>query len=328
VTVTVDTFFAATAPPEEDPDAVPRDRWDRPLIMQPDGKMLPYHRASSFGSQIDDTYHLVLWQKRQVARGMALSPELVVRANNIGEPQNKHDKDLLNGIVEAAEEAAGSNIKSALGTAIHTATELVDRGESLDGLHPLLRNRAEAYWRFCLEHNAQMTSVETFGVEDVHRVAGTWDRTGWWYGAHKILDVKTSGSMDFAGIVFAVQLAEYAHMKAYDPRTGERTPHEQMDLEQGVIIHVGRELDEPVEAFTVDLDVGWGYAKLVDQVKAAQRYGKKAIREAQIDDIALELVQCETIEQLRETYLEYAEVATQQHRDLAARLAEWIRAAA
>lgn len=319
MSVTAENFFDPVI--DETPAGqVRRDQWDRPLIICPPGMnddwrrkvddLVPYHRASSFGHLLEDTINLDAWGKRQVLRGAALGgPRMAQEILRIGDPDEVRDtpqfkgrKAALDAIVDQAEELAGSHKRSALGTAIHEATERVDRGEMLTGLHPFLINRAEAYWRFCREHDITITSVETFGVEDVHRVAGTWDRTGWWRRKHKILDVKTNRSMEWAGITYAVQVAEYAHMSAYDPATGARTPHEVMDLEQGVIIHVSGDLDGPVNLHPVDIGVGWRWAKLVDMVKAAQREGKKSITLLDEDPLLRAIRSATTVEALYALY--------------------------
>lgn len=339
--MTFDDFFDALPNPE---GQVPRDRWDRPLIKPPDGVephytsgkyagFTPYHRASSFGKQIEDTFYLDQWVSRQVALGVALDTELPGLIRHVGptDPwdgtkidaaEKKRRKDALNELVERAKEASGSNIKSKLGTAIHGATELLDLGETLDGLDPLLVERANAYWRFCRQWGLRMTSVEEFGVEDTNRVAGTWDRTGYAFEVHSILDVKTSGSMDFAGIAFAVQLATYAHAQAYDIPTQTRTPHEQMDLETAWIIHVDRELGGPVELYRVDIAAGWSFAWLVDQVKAAQKAGKSAISREPDDDALQGIARAGDMAQLRAAY---PVGATAKHADLARRVAERVR---
>lgn len=332
--MTPDEFWATPHVPEAEPapeSKVRRDRWDRPLIIQPDGSERAYHRASGFGKQIENTHNLDLWKNRQVARGMAIKPELALAAPHLGEPgkEDKKLKQTWNRIVDQAMDAAGSNVKSALGTAIHEATELVDRGEPISHLSPLLQERALAYWHFCQREGIHPTSVEVFGVDDVHKVAGTWDRTAWWRRRHVIADVKTSGSMDFAGIGFAVQLAEYAHMSAYDFDTGARTPHEHMDLQEGVIIHVDRELHGPVELFTVDLTVGWEYAVLVDQVKKAQREGTSAIRPVQeLDELSASIVAAETEAELHQLWRADGARWRSRHKELASQCVAALQAMA
>lgn len=268
---------------EESEQKIPRDRWDRPLIWLPDGsKRVPYARASSYGGQIEDKSALVKWQMRQVLRGVAIDrtiadrvPAVALdRANQTG-AFSKQDKDTMNALVEQAQEAAGSNDKSGLGTAIHAATEYVDRGESLDGLSPLLVDRANAYYKATREAGIKPLTIEQFGVEDENQVAGTWDRTiaaAWFGGRNRIGDVKTSGSMDFAGIGFMVQLAEYAHMCAYE-LDGTRTPHENIDLDTGVIIHVDRNMGGHVEIFEIDIAAGWQFANLARQIIVSRRRG-------------------------------------------------------
>ena len=285
------SFFTTQVKPvsleEEQEGLVPRDRWNRPLIILPDGsgKTAPYARASSFGGVLEDKSALEKWGKRQMLRGAAIEPSIIDRvphgpARERGGEISYNDKKILNTLVEAADEAVGSSDKASLGTAIHYGTELVDLGGDLSVLSDHVRERADAYHRFCKTWGLRMTSVERFGVEDENRVAGTWDRTGvvpWKPDVACILDVKTSSTMDFAGIGFGVQLAEYAHMSEYDPATGRRTPHENMDLSEAWIIHIGRNMGDPVELFRVDIARGWKYARLVAEVKAARKAGKYLI---------------------------------------------------
>jgi hypothetical protein len=287
-----------SAPVAPTPD-VPRDQYDRPLIKPPAGVEpkytsgkyaghTPYARASSFGGQIEDDTNLVKWQKRQVARGMALrflagelfpsrGPESGLPGDPWDEPTTSQEKRDWNKVAEDAEAAVGSYAKAAIGTAIHACTEAVDHGLPLDDFPPEIRERGEAWRRFCKEYGIEPVTIETFGVEDEHRVAGTWDRTARVFRRLSIGDVKTGSTMDFAGIGYAVQLAEYAHMQAYDPVTGDRTPHEGIDLETAWIFHVDRNVGGPVTLHKVDITVGWRYAQVVNEVMQARRDGTKAI---------------------------------------------------
>lgn len=320
---------------------VPRDQYGHPMILRSDspnshktGKWrgyTPYHRASGFGQQIEDISNLVKWQKRQVARGVCLllndldegqvdvMPPPVIEPDDCEhEPATKQEKEAWNAYAEAAEARVGSYAKAEIGTAIHAATERVDRGESAADMPPLLIDRATAYWRFCKEWGIQPTSIETFGVEDEHEVAGTWDRTGWIFGNHSILDVKTSSSMDFAGIGFAVQLGEYAHMSAYDPVLYTRIPHDVMDLETAWIIHVDRNLGGPVSLHKVDIRVGWEYATIVNQVILARRAGRKAITDVEDDEVMKQIARATDLATLQRIY---DASWTAAHRELASKIA-------
>lgn len=347
---------------EEEAEAqIPRDRWDRPLIWPPGTgpqtharrDMVPYARASSYGGQIEDKSALAQWGKRQMLRGAAIDldryaaemalfregrgphpaspildrvPQGLARVRG-GEIESR-EKKVLDSLVDQADEAVGSSDKAALGTAIHLGTEIIDQGGDLSSQSPLIRERANAYYAKVKEWGIRWTSIELFGVEDENQVAGTWDRAGyipWWSRWFQFIgDVKTSGSMDFAGIGFAVQLASYAHSCAYDIATGTRTPHENMNLEKALIIHVSREMYGPVEMFEVDIATGWQYAKLARQIVIARREGKKSIRE--IHELEVRIMSCITAAELRDLWEETGNVWTQKDRDLADATLAQIRA--
>lgn len=317
----------------EEEGKIPRDRWDRPMIWLPDGsKRVAYARASSYGGQLEDKSALEKWGKRQMLRGAAINPSIIERvpqgpARERGGEVGYQDKKTLDRLVEQADEAVGSQDKAALGTAIHYGTEVVDLGGSLADLTPLVRNRADAYYRACREAGLVMTSVEQFGVEDVNQVAGTWDRLGYvpfWPGKiQRVLDVKTSGSMDFAGIGFAVQLAEYTRMKRYDPETGERVPHETMDLDNAIIIHVDREMDGPVTLHKVDVAAGWRYSQLAREVILARRVGTKVITD--IDELDIVIGAAGSLEELHEAFETTGAGWDAKHRELASMVAARLR---
>lgn len=310
----IDDLMNSVAPavPNAEGD-VPRNHQGSPLIWLPDhSRQAAYNRASSFGKQLEDTYYLDLWQRRQALLGTAANVEIIHSVNAIGptddpainQYEKKRRRDLLNEQVERAHEASGANVKAALGTAIHYGTEVIDAGGDLGQLAPNIRERAEAYWKFCREHGFRMTSIEQFGVEDDNQVAGTWDRVGWAFGKHCVLDVKTSGTMDFAGITFMVQLAEYAHMQWYDPHTGGRTPHDEMDLEVAWIIHVGREPGSPVELYKVDIALGWQFTHLIREIKDARNAGRRGIKEAPLDERSLQIARATSTAELHAIYAE------------------------
>lgn len=297
-------------------EKIKRDQWGRPLIVQPDGSRLPYNRASSYGDQIEDKRNVEEWTRRQVVRGLKMRPELLNAVpdgpyleNPWADPEQR-DKKALSRISDQAQEVAGSSLKSALGTQIHAATEYIDRGDNLEtnlaDLDPARRKwvieRANAYYRVVREFGFQYTAIEEFGVQDELQVAGTYDRRGWvpWWPEHKntILDVKTSSSLDFAGIGFAVQFATYARMMAYDLDTAERTPHDDMNLKKALIIHVGREMGSHVTIAEVDIEFGWRHARLAREILVARREAKKGIRE--ISEAEAAIYACSTRADLKE----------------------------
>ena len=210
---------------------VKRDRWGRPLIKQEgSGKPIGYTRASSLGSALEDNYGLTLWKQRMTAVGVASRRDLVLAAN-----ANRDDKDKLNDIVNQAMDAAQSGARASIGSSMHAYAEMVDRGQD-PGYIPEEFAADLAAYRALTEPLFDHVAIEQFCVCDELQVAGTPDRvsrlrapltapdgTTLPVGDVVITDEKTSGSMNFGGIKFAVQLAVYANGAAYDPATGSWT---------------------------------------------------------------------------------------------------------
>lgn len=236
-----------------------RDQWGRPKVMLPDGsKETGYRRASSYGAPLEDGTLLEKWGKRQVARGIARRGDLglaVTRAE-VGlsgdTEQVKEAKRELNDLCEQAMEAVESSAKATIGTGLHDVFELVDLGRD-PGHVPELYQRDLAAYRKLTATVFRVLSSELFVVQDDHQVAGTLDRavellvpvvapdgTVLEPGSVVIGDVKTSGSMDFAGCKFAVQCWAYATGHPYDPITKLRVPwaHLPPRTDWAVIFHV------------------------------------------------------------------------------------------
>src|SRR5689334_2925212 len=58
---------------------VPRDRWQRPLVVPPKGgKPVAYTRCTTFVGCLEDTFNLSRWQQRMVALGLNDRPDLLL----------------------------------------------------------------------------------------------------------------------------------------------------------------------------------------------------------------------------------------------------------
>ena len=240
---------------------IPRDRWGRPMIMPPRGtKRVAYRRATTFVKSLDDMSGLMKWMSRQVALGMGQRKDLVLAAA----AADPADKRKLGEIADkAAEHAKGMSGDAAeTGTALHSLTERVDRGERLGVIPSEYKADIEAYRR-ATEH-IEFTGIETFRVHDDWKVAGTADRIGVLHGRPMIMDIKT-GSVDFPHAM-AMQLAMYSRSVPYDIATDTRTADpEPIDLNRGVIIHLpagqGR-----CDLYEIDIAKGWGACLIAKQV--------------------------------------------------------------
>lgn len=239
----------------EDPFAihdVPRDRWSRPLIKQPDGKQKAYTRCTTYVGCLEDTFNLSKWQQRMVALGLAARPDLLLAVS-----AHSDDKRRLDDICAEAREAAAASSAATTGTALHRLAERLDRGEEV-AVPEVAKADLEAYRQATA--GIDWRHIERITVHDGLQVAGTPDRI-----ADRVYDIKT-GSIDFGLGKIAMQLALYAHSEVYDVNTGERTPLD-VDLERAVVIHLpaGTGTCRLVE---VDIAAGWEAVQLATQVRA------------------------------------------------------------
>lgn len=240
---------------------IPRDRWGRPMVMPPKGtKRVAYRRATTFVGCLDDMNGLMKWMSRQVAYGMGQRKDLVLAAA----AADPADKKKIGEIAEkAAEHAKGVTGDAAeTGTALHSLTERIDRGNELGVVPQEYQADIEAYRKATA--NIEFTEIETFRVHDDFKVAGTADRIGRLNGRLMIMDIK-SGSIDYPHKM-AMQLAVYARSVAYDIATDKRVPDaEPIDLNRGVIIHLpagqGR-----CDLYEIDISKGWGACLIAKQV--------------------------------------------------------------
>jgi hypothetical protein len=247
------TNLSVTPRPE-----IARDRWDRPLVIPPEGgSALPYTRCTTFVGSIEDTYNLSRWQQRMVAVGLSQRPDLVLAA-----AAHRTDRDKLNGIVEDAMEAAAAHAGATTGTALHAMAETYDRGEDVGVVPAAYQADLDAYVEATADFTA--THIEQFTVHDPWRIGGTPDRVVNFNGQRYIADIKT-GDIKWGYLKMAAQLAVYARSKTYDVATGARGMHG-ADLQRGIIIHLPAGTGT-CDLYWIDLVQGWECVKLCRQVR-------------------------------------------------------------
>lgn len=236
---------------------VPRDRYGRPLIKQPDGKAKAYTRCTTYVGCLEDTFNLAQWQQRMVALGLASRPDLLLAVS-----AHSDDKRRLNDICTEAREAAAASSAATTGTALHRLAERLDRGEQVP-IPSMAAADLEAYQR--ATQGIRWLHIEQITVHDGLQVAGTPDRIGVGPdGKARVYDIKT-GSVDYGMGKIAMQMAMYAHSSLYNVVSGIRTPLD-VDLTSAVVIHLpagqGR-----CELLEVDIDAGWQAVQLATQVR-------------------------------------------------------------
>lgn len=226
-----------------------RDRWGRPLVVPPGGgEPVAYSRCTSYVDCIEDKTALDLWKQRQVALGLASRPDLLLAVS-----AHRDDKRALNGVCKDALEAAAASAAATRGTALHSLTEQIDRGQELPAVLPddvvadLDSYRASTV---DLKH----ILIEQFCVLDKLKIGGTPDRVVEYQGRRYIADLKT-GSINLGTLKIAAQLAVYSRSQTYDIATHARGMHE-ADTSRGIIIHLPAGQGS-ASLHWVDLEVGW-----------------------------------------------------------------------
>ena len=240
---------------------MPRDRWGRPMVMPPNGKnRMAYQRTTTFVGVMENTFNLMAWKQRMTVLGIGQRRDLQLAAA----AADPDDKKTLNDLADKAMEAANASAAATTGTALHSLTERVDRGQELGYVPPEYADDIKAYAE--ATKHIEWTGIEQFRVHDEFKVAGTADRVGWYNGRLVVLDVK-SGSIDYPHKM-SMQLAMYSRSTPYDIENDQRiTDPGEIDLTTGVILHLpagqGR-----CDLYEIDIARGWEACVLAREVHA------------------------------------------------------------
>jgi hypothetical protein len=234
---------------------IDRDRWGRPLITPPQplgAKPVAYTRATTVAKTLDDSSGLMLWKQRMTMLGLVARRDLLTAAA----ATDVDDKKALNRLADQAADAGGATAAATTGTALHSFTERMDRGDDVGHVPHEFEADLAAYTELATTIGWKVQAIEQFTVLDPYKVAGTADRVleidGKWY----IADLKTGSSIDFHH-AWAVQFAIYAHALPYDIPTRTRLPWDVIpDKEKALVIHLpaGQGV---AKAYWIDIAAGW-----------------------------------------------------------------------
>jgi hypothetical protein len=278
------------------------DSYGRYKIKVPgDKRRTPHTRVTTFSSSIADTYALSMWSQRMTLKGATIRPDLVAMAHTL---DVSVDKDRMNDLVAQAKSAAGDKVSANLGTAVHSFTESVDKGDPLSKVPEDYQSVVLAYQEIldqAFEVVPYMIERSTLAPEfDKIGVAGTFDRVyrvkvqlevvldggetvTLYPGEYVIGDVKTGRDLKYAWNEIAIQLAMYARgvntNGVYNwadhtweqPHTLENV-HERLTVREDVaiVVHmpVQREDDAPMVVLKpIDLREGFAAARLCTAVR-------------------------------------------------------------
>jgi PD-(D/E)XK nuclease superfamily len=303
-----------------------RDRWGRPLVIQPgDESVEPYTRVSTLAKALDDTHNLMAWAGRMTAKGISISPDLIAAFAAMPDPNADRDtKKLADEYVEQAKERAKANQRRVLGSAIHSFTDQIDQGKTPEHVPADVAPDLRAY--VAATTNIRWLAFEKFVVLDDLKVAGTMDRLGVRKGAKlpRAVDLKTGSVGDYNALGFACQLAMYARGVPYSA-DGSRTPWPgPIDLEVGEIIHVAQGQGK-VTIYECDLTRGWEAVQLALKVRALRKDKALMSERVEMKTTMQRIASATTLDELREIWIATKDTWTEKEKKFAEHMAEDIR---
>ena len=265
-----------------------RDRWGRPVING-----VPHTRASTMASTLSDASGLTDWKVRTAMRAVATTDSLRDRVATCSDD----DKHQMRELQEQALTLGGGTSAASTGTAIHSATEMADRGQDLTGLPDNLRRAADAYTQALTDHDLAPMDTSTGGlaaegfvVNAALETAGSFDRIIQHLPTQNtaVLDIKTGARTHKEAaryaMPWAIQTAIYAQGVPYCNDRGLLTWQDlghtnPPSVERGVICHIN--ITNPTKPIAtllmIDLTAGWDLALTCAAVRANRKNAKTLI---------------------------------------------------
>lgn len=248
-----------------------RDRWGRYLLPHPEtGVEQGWTRVTTLAKALDDETNLAKWKMRNVAFGMGQRPDLLALAQS---HTLEEDKQTFNKIAQSAMDAAQSDVRSNLGTALHKMAERIDRGEKFR-VPPLYADDIAAY--LAVKEKFRVLThpsfIERITVVPELEVAGTFDRLGMQDQVVRVVDLKTGRDvLEYGQLAIAIQLAIYSRGRViWNMDTSQWEPAPAIDQDRGIVLHVPAG-EARAEAYWVDLQEGWKAAQFCYQVREVRK---------------------------------------------------------
>lgn len=239
-----------------------------------------FTRVTTGAHALDETTGLDKWKMRNVVLGIHQKPELLDDIDLYDEPWAV--TKTINSVADKASEVAGASEAAERGTAIHAWTEAVER----DGM-----DVADVPAEFKPYVVAYLEALEAAGIESVPELIEriVWHKSTGWVGTFDrvyrladgtrvIGDVKTSKSLRFGYLGFAMQLAVYAGADAMLKVDGSGwEPMPAVGDVYGVIAHLPSNNPGHCELVTLDLEAGRQAIELAERVREYRSAASRVI---------------------------------------------------
>jgi len=280
------------APAEPTPEILKNGRYWLPPINDPTAKRIGWTRATTLVKTVSDMFLIDRYHQREIMIGLAKREDLydLVCATDFD------DKDALNklalDVLEAAKSGRGY-AGSEVGTAFHSATERLDRGDP-HGLRSKWDAKLKAYQERMTQAGFVMNPqwMERRVVVQRYGVAGTFDRIatllpgsalanklGFAQEELFITDLKTQKTF-YTWWEIGAQLAIYANADAmWDEEQHRYVQMPKVNPDRAFVTwmpvqHPGDDADA-VDLYEVDIAKGWRAVDLISLVRDLRKQGEK-----------------------------------------------------
>jgi hypothetical protein len=249
----------------------------------------PATRASTLAKTLDDGFGLRAFDAATTLETVAANKDLLAALTLVRTTPGEGSWRAYKPLHEDAQARRGKPEAQA-GTNIHSVVQALVEGTMPLGVDPVLLGDAEAVLARLTEAGLEPVTSEEFVVTTglPELVAGTRDMLARGRGGrHVVVDIKstsTLGGEKFRALAWSIQLAVYAHGRAYlggEPRR-DRWERPMIDLAQvadedpradlnvAAVVEVERGTGQTA-LHRVNLVEGWQYARLACQVRAARK---------------------------------------------------------
>jgi len=241
-------------------------------------------RTSTLAKTLDDVWNLRQWDKRMVVWGIKQKPELLdLIGNRIKDPNGKAAKGVLEAVATRAMEEAETHKGADAGTALHDQAEILDATGSIPVDATMDQVRTLTAYEIGLRRQKirilpafteRVVICPELGVAGrIDRIVDDFDQ------GLKIGDLKSQkwepGAYD--SLALSIQLSVYARASyMLDAESWTWIPMPEVSQDEGLIFWVPSTRPGVFEVYTVDLELGWKFARASTQLRM-WRYQKDIV---------------------------------------------------